>query len=57
MTIASWLAAAIEDAERRGLPDLKPLLETLARATERLRQADAALQTSPGPQSPDDPKR
>ena len=32
--------AAVADADRRGLPDLKPLLETLARATEALRAAD-----------------
>ena len=43
MTVQSWLAAATTDAERRGLPELKPLLETLARATEALRQAEAAL--------------
>jgi hypothetical protein len=41
MTIAEWLQGACADADRRGLPELKPLLETLARATERLRQADA----------------
>ena len=40
MTIDAWLKAAAEDAERRGLPALKPLLETLARATAALRAAD-----------------
>lgn len=40
MTIDAWLQAAIADAERRGLPELKPLLETLARATTTLRAAD-----------------
>ena len=40
MTIESWLQAAIADAERRGLPALKPLLETLARATTALRSAN-----------------
>jgi hypothetical protein len=40
MTIDAWLNAAIADAERRGLPELKPLLETLARATAALRAAD-----------------
>jgi hypothetical protein len=40
MTIKSWLDAAIHDAERRGLPELKPLLENLARATSSLRTAD-----------------
>jgi len=40
MTIESWLQAAIADAEQRGLPDLKPLLEALARSTQVLRAAD-----------------
>ena len=40
MTVDYWLRAAIEDAERRGLPELKPLLETLARSTRALRAAD-----------------
>jgi hypothetical protein len=35
-----WLDSAIHDVERRGLPALKPLLETLARATSALRVAD-----------------
>jgi hypothetical protein len=39
MTVEQWLKAAIEDAERRGLPELKPLLEGLARATNALRAA------------------
>jgi hypothetical protein len=40
MTIDAWLQAAIADAERRGLAELKPILETLARATTALRAAD-----------------
>ena len=40
MTIKTWLDLATQDAERRGLPALKPLLETLARATATLRTAD-----------------
>jgi hypothetical protein len=40
MTIDAWLQAAIADAERRGLPELKTILETLARATRALRAAD-----------------
>jgi hypothetical protein len=40
MTVAAWLAAAIADAERRGLPELKVLLEGLAQATRALRAAD-----------------
>jgi hypothetical protein len=39
MTIDDWLKAAIADAERRGLPELKPLLEGLAEATRLLRSA------------------
>ena len=40
MTIASWLQAAIADAKKRGLQNLKPLLETLARSAQALRSAD-----------------
>jgi len=40
MTIDAWLQAAIADVERRGIPQLKPLLETLANATTALRAAD-----------------
>jgi len=40
MTIQAWLKAAVDDAERRGLPELKPLLEALARATSALRATD-----------------
>jgi hypothetical protein len=40
MTVDEWLRLAIADAERRGLPDLKPILEALARSTTALRSAD-----------------
>jgi hypothetical protein len=40
MTIQEWLQNAIADAERRGLPQLKPLLESLAKSTAALRDAD-----------------
>lgn len=40
MTIKTWLDNAIQDAERRGLAPLRPLLEALARATSALRTAD-----------------
>jgi hypothetical protein len=40
MQVANWLAHAIADAEARGLPELKPLLEALARSTQALRDAD-----------------
>jgi hypothetical protein len=39
MTVADWLKSAIADAERRGLPQLKPLLEGLAQSTTQLRKA------------------
>jgi hypothetical protein len=40
MTTTTWLALATEDADRRGLPALRPLLESLARSTAALRAAD-----------------
>jgi hypothetical protein len=40
MTLAQWLEHATLDAEQRGLPALRPLLEGLARATKALRAAD-----------------
>lgn len=36
----AWLEAAIGDAERRGLPELRALLEGLAPSTAALRAAD-----------------
>ena len=39
MSVEEWLKAAIADAERRGLPELKPLLEGLAQATKAQRAA------------------
>jgi hypothetical protein len=40
MTIKVWLESAVQDAERRGLPALRPLLESLAQAASALRTAD-----------------
>jgi len=40
MTVTLWLEQAVDDAERRGLASLKPLLEALARSTAALRLAD-----------------
>jgi hypothetical protein len=40
MTVAEWLAYAKSDAEKRGLKDIIPALEMLAKATEQLRRAD-----------------
>jgi len=39
MNVDDWLQTAIRDAEARGLPELRPLLEALARATAALRAA------------------
>jgi hypothetical protein len=44
--VHAWLAAAVADAERRGLGDLAPLLKTLARSTAALRAADTELRTT-----------
>jgi hypothetical protein len=41
MDVPAWLARATADAEARGLPELKPLLEALAKSTQALRDADA----------------
>jgi hypothetical protein len=43
MTIDTWLRSACADADRRGLPELKPLLESLARAMALLREADPLI--------------
>ncbi len=40
MTIETWLQAALADADQRGLQDLKPLLEALAKATAALRASE-----------------
>ncbi len=40
MTIKTWLEQAAQDAERRGLQNMRPLFEALARATAALRMAD-----------------
>lgn len=53
MMIADWLAAAKADAEARGLPELIPMLEGLAQATERLRAAD--WNDDAGKDTPSDP--
>ncbi len=47
MTIAFWLEYAIQDAERRGLTAMRPILEALARSTQALRAAD--WNTNAGP--------
>ena len=49
MNIAEWLAAAKANAEERGLPELIPMLDGLAQATERLRAADWNDNAAEGP--------
>jgi hypothetical protein len=39
-SIARWLHRAVTDAEARGLPELKGLLESLAESTRALRAAE-----------------
>ena len=53
MTIADWLAQATADAQKRNLPELIPMLEGLAQATERLRAAD--WNDNPDKETPFDP--
>ena len=38
-TLQAWLEEAVADAARRGLPELEPLLRSLARSTAALRAA------------------
>lgn len=40
MTIKTWLEAATQDADKRNLSALRPMLEALARSTSALRSAD-----------------
>ena len=40
MTIATWLEDAHREADNRALPDLIPILDTLAEAIATLRAAD-----------------
>jgi hypothetical protein len=55
MDIAAWLARATADAGARGLPELTPLLETLARSTQALRDADGEFR-HPAAEHTDDDK-
>jgi hypothetical protein len=57
MRVDDWLRAAAADAERRGLPELAPLLETLARSTAALRAADEALRSAEAASPPAPPER
>ena len=55
MTVENWLQSAVADAERRGLPELKPLLEALAKTVAAVRAADFnvnAADAKPGHEFP-----
>ena len=57
MTPEDWLESARGDAERRGLGDLRPALEGLARAASVLRGADWNDDASGAPDAaPDAPQ-
>ena len=49
--VTNWLRSAIDDARRRGLPELEPFLESLAQSLAALRTADAEYAAEP-PQDP-----
>jgi hypothetical protein len=55
--VASWLAGSVADANARGLEDLVPLLETLARSLEALRDADHTFAHPAMPQDDDSAAR
>ncbi len=54
MNVDTWLESACADADRRGVPELKPLLTTLAQATRALRAADWNDNAGTGPASAPD---
>ena len=39
--VSAWLARAVADARARQLPQLEPLLDSLAKSLQSLREADA----------------
>ena len=55
MTVKVWLENAINDAERRGLAGMRPLLEALARSTSALRTADWNFNATGEDQEPTTP--
>jgi hypothetical protein len=56
MTVDRWLEDASADVDRRGLPELKPLLAGLAQAMRVLRAADWNDLAGAVRQQPDDPR-
>ena len=55
MTVKTWLDYATQDAERRGLSSMRPLLEALARSASALRTADWNADASGERHDPDTP--
>jgi hypothetical protein len=55
--VDAWLARATADAESRGLEQLKPLLETLARSLRALRASDHDFGHPAIPADDDEPAR
>ena len=55
--VTNWMRSAIDDARRRGLPELEPFLEGLAQSLAALRTADAEYAAEPqqGPATLGDP--
>lgn len=57
--ISAWLARAVADAKARKLPELEPLLESLSKSLQGLRDADVEFGHPATPDSrtpgPDDP--
>jgi hypothetical protein len=56
--VSAWLARAVADANARKLPALPPLLETLAKSLQALRDADGEFghpASQPPPPSPQPP--
>ena len=53
MHLNDWLAAAKADAVKRKMPELVPLLESLATSTMVLRKADAEDRADVKPEPPE----
>jgi hypothetical protein len=55
--LQAWLELAVQDADRRRLPALRPLLETLSRSTAVIREADWNLEATDQPKLPSEHAR
>ena len=56
MTPEDWRDSACADAENRGLPDLRAMLDALARTAAALRKADWNDDASGAQETPADPR-